>query len=373
MHDDSARFIDLIESYNDAIGLVESILSGDDLTPKDALAIYEELDLHALGRSADRLRRHVCGDLVTFIVDRNINYTNICRAKCRFCAFYRDYDSDEAYVLTMKELVGKVAEAVGLGATQILLQGGLHPDLPFEFYEEMLVTLTNRFPAVQLHAFSPPEIVQIASVNRSSIRETLSRLQDAGLDSMPGGGAEILDDRVREVISPEKISWKTWEMVMVTAHSLDIPTTATMVFGHMETLEERILHLFRIRDIQERTGGFTAFIPWTFQEKNTALEGRFKSAEGVEYLRTVAISRLVLNSHIPNIQASWVTQGRKVAQIALSFGANDLGGTMLEENVVRAAGVVFHRITLDEIHHLTDRLGRPVAKRDTLYNILEEY
>lgn len=367
------EFINPIESYNEAVGLAEHILSGDDLTANDALAIYEEIDLHAIGVSADNLRRHTSGDLVTFVVDRNINYTNICLAKCRFCAFYRDYDSDEAYVLTTKELVGKVAEAVGFGATQILLQGGLHPDLPFEFYEEMLATLKDRFPAVQLHAFSPPEIVQIARVNRSLFRETLSRLHDAGLDSMPGGGAEILDDRVRGEISPEKISWKTWERVMVTAHSLDIPTTATMVFGHMETLKERIRHLFRIRDIQERTGGFTAFIPWTFQEKNTELEGRFKPTGGVEYLRTVAISRLILNNYIPNIQASWVTQGRKVAQIALLFGANDFGGTMLEENIVRAAGVVFHRITLDEIRHLTDRLGRPVAKRDTLYNILEEY
>ncbi|MHC1571600.1 MAG: cyclic dehypoxanthinyl futalosine synthase [Methanosarcinales archaeon] len=364
---------DPLKSYNDALDLAETILSRDELTAEDALSIYKELDLHALGRSADLLRRSTCGDLVTFVVDRNINYTNICKARCRFCAFYRDHNSEEAYVLTREELLRKVAEAVELGATQILLQGGLNPDLPFEFYEEMLATLTNEFPGVHLHAFSPPEIVQIASVNGSSIRETLSRLQDAGLDSIPGGGAEILDDRVRRVISPRKIDWKTWRKVMITAHSLNIPTTATMVFGHAETLEERICHIFRVRDIQEETGGFTAFIPWTFQEKNTALEGRFKPAGGVEYLRTIAISRLILNNHIPNIQASWVTQGHKVAQIALTFGANDLGGTMLEENVVRAAGVAFQRMTLDQIRHLTEKLGRPSAKRDTLYNILEEY
>jgi cyclic dehypoxanthinyl futalosine synthase len=353
--------------------VLERLLSGGELTEEEAFEIYEHCDFHLLGQCADHLRAHTCGDTVTFVVDRNINYTNVCISKCRFCAFYRDIGSPEAYVLTIRELISKVEEAVKLGATQILLQGGLHPELPFEFYEDMLTTLKTRFPMVQLHAFSPAEITHIAETDNSSIKETLSRLQDAGLDSIPGGGAEILDDSVRGSVSPEKINWKTWCRVMTTAHKLGIPTTATMVFGHMETPLQRIKHIIRIREIQKRSGGFTAFIPWTFQEKNTALEGRCQPASSIDYLRTVAISRLLLNNHIPNIQASWVTQGVGVAQIALLFGANDFGGTMIEENVVRAAGVAFHRITIEEIVQIGRALGRPVAKRDTLYRILERY
>ncbi len=357
----------------DIPGVIENVLAGEDISPEDALQIYEKCDFHLIGQTANYLRKRACGDIVTFVVDRNINYTNVCTSKCKFCAFYREEESDEAYVLNTEELISKVQEAVDIGATQILLQGGLHPHLPFEFYEDMLAILKQRFPGVQLHALSPPEIAHIAKMNHCSVREVISRLHDAGLDSIPGGGAEILDDRVRSSISPDKVGWKTWRQVMITAHKLDIPTTATMVFGHIETLNERIRHITRIRDIQRETGGFTAFIPWTFQEKNTALEGMFKLACGVDYLRTIAISRIILNNYIPNIQASWVTQGSKVAQLALCFGANDLGGTMIEENVVRAAGTAFHKMANKEIVHMVHRLGRQAARRDTLYKILQKY
>jgi cyclic dehypoxanthinyl futalosine synthase len=233
----------------------------------------------------------------------------------------------------------------------------------------MLSEVKKRFN-VQMHAFSPPEIVHISKLYGASLKETISRLHEAGLDSIPGGGAEILDDRVRGSISPEKIGWKKWEEVMLAAHSLGIPTTATMVFGHEETLEERVKHIIRVRDMQEKFHGFTAFIPWSFQSENTLLHG---NSTGIDYLKMVALSRILLNGHIRNIQASWVTQGIDVAQMALFYGANDLGGTMIEENVVRAAGVPFHSKSADEFIHIAKMIGRTVAKRDTLYNILERY
>ena len=221
-----------------------------------------------------------------------------------------------------------------------------------------------------MHAFSPPEIVHISKLYGSGIKETISRLHEAGLDSIPGGGAEILDDRVRSSVSPNKIGWEKWKEVMLAAHSLGIPTTATMVFGHAETIEERVKHIIRIRDMQEKYNGFTAFIPWSFQPENTKLSG---DSTGMDYLKMVAVARILLKGYIKNIQISWVTQGLKVAQVALNFGANDIGGTMIEENVVRAAGVPFHSKTIEEFVHIAKKLGRPVARRDTLYNILERY
>ena len=315
------------------------------------------------------MRKKSAGDLVTFVVDRNINYINICSSGCRFCAFYREPDAEDAYVLSIEEILSKVDEAVRLGATQILLQGGLNPDLTIEYYEKMLSQVRGRFK-VQMHAFSPPEIVHISKLYGAGIKETISRLRDAGLDSIPGGGAEILDDRVRSYVSPNKIGWEKWQDVMLAAHSLGIPTTATMVFGHAETIEERIKHILRIREMQKKYHGFTAFIPWSFQSDNTQLSG---NSTGVDYLRMVAVSRLLLSGYIRNIQASWVTQGLGIAQVALNYGANDLGGTMIEENVVRAAGVPFHSKSIDEFVHVAKKLGRPVAKRDTLYNIIERY
>lgn len=353
-------------------------LNNESLGIKEGVELLESNNLNLLCAAADLLRKQRVGDLVTFVVDRNINYTNICSSKCKFCAFYREPEAKDAYVLRIEEMLSKVDEAVKLGATQILLQGGLNPSIPIEYYEEMLRQIKSRFN-VQMHAFSPPEIVHISTLYNASIKETISRLHDAGLDSIPGGGAEILDDRVREYVSPNKIGWKKWQEVMLCAHSLGIPTTATMVFGHAETLEERIKHIIRIREMQKKYHGFTAFIPWSFQtltnlsKKDDDYAQLSGTSTGIDYLKMVAISRIFLNDHVRNIQASWVTQGLSVAQVALNYGANDLGGTMIEENVVRAAGVPFHSKSIEEFVHIAKKMGRPVAKRDTLYNIIERY
>lgn len=363
---------EMIQTFSDDEGTKDILLramNNELLGHKDGLELLKSPALNILGAAADTLRERSAGELITFVVDRNINYTNICSSKCKFCAFYREPGADDAYVLTLEEIMSKIDEAVGLGATQILMQGGLNPEISIEYYEEMLRTVKRRFN-VQMHAFSPPEVVHISKLYGAGIKETISRLHDAGLDSIPGGGAEILDDRVRGSVSPDKIGWKQWRDVMLTAHSLGIPTTATMVFGHVETLEERIEHIIRIREMQEKYHGFTAFIPWSFQPENTQLSG---ASTGVDYLKMVAVSRILLNGYIRNIQASWVTQGLGVAQIALNFGANDLGGTMIEENVVRAAGVAFHSKSIEDFVHVAGKLGRTIAKRDTLYNIIKHY
>lgn len=363
---------DIIREFADS-DISEILTRALKTTPgvKEGSELLESSALNLLGAAADELRKKSVGELVTFVADRNINYTNVCSSKCKFCAFYREADAEDAYVLTAEEIIVKVDEAVRMGATQILLQGGLNPELDVEYYEEMLRQVKKRF-RVQMHAFSPPEIVHISKLYGAGIKETISRLREAGLDSIPGGGAEILDDRVRSTVSPNKIGWKQWREVMLSAHSLGVPTTATMVFGHSETLEERIKHIVRIREMQEKYSGFTAFIPWSFQPENTLLSGASLST-GIDYLKMVAVSRILLNGYIKNIQASWVTQGIKVAQVALNYGANDLGGTMIEENVVRAAGVPFRSRSIDEFVHIAKKMGRPVAKRDTLYNVLERY
>ncbi|MCG2735580.1 MAG: dehypoxanthine futalosine cyclase [Candidatus Methanoperedenaceae archaeon] len=367
---------ELIQKFSDDEGAKELLLramNDEMLGLKDGVELLNSPALNLLGAAADALREKSTGDLVTFVVDRNINYTNICSSKCKFCAFYREPGAEDAYVLTLEEIMAKIDEAVKLGATQILIQGGLNPEISIEYYEDMLRMVKKRFN-VQMHAFSPPEIVQISKLYGAGIKETISRLHEAGLDSIPGGGAEILDDRVRRFVSPNKIGWKQWRDVMLAAHSQGIPTTATMVFGHAETLEERIKHIIRIREMQEKYHGFTAFIPWSFQSENTQLSGASTgTSTGVDYLKMVAVSRILLNGYIRNIQASWVTQGLGVAQIALNFGANDLGGTMIEENVVRAAGVAFHSKSIEDFVNIAGKMGRPVAKRDTLYNIIEHY
>jgi cyclic dehypoxanthinyl futalosine synthase len=363
---------DIIKNFSDNDAISEPLSCALDREPiglEEGVSLLECNNLNLLGAAADELRKQSAGEIVTFVVDRNINYTNICSSKCKFCAFFREPDAKDAYVLTIEEILAKTGEAIGLGATQILLQGGLNPDITIDYYEEMLRQVKKRFK-VQMHAFSPPEIVHISKLYGAGIKETISRLHDAGLDSIPGGGAEILDDRVRKSISPNKIGWKLWQEVMLAAHSLGIPTTATMVYGHAETVEERVKHILRVREMQEKYNGFTAFIPWSFQSENTQLSG---TSTGADYLKMVAVSRILLNGYIKNIQASWVTQGLSVAQVALNYGANDLGGTMIEENVVRAAGVPFHSRSIDEFVHIAKKMGRPVAKRDTLYNTLEYY
>ena len=337
---------------------------------EDALWLLTEADLLQVGQLADAIRRQRHPhNRVTFVVDRNVNYSNVCESKCKFCAFYRNTEDDDAYLLNYETIFAKVQELVDHDGTQLLMQGGLHPTLRIEWFEELFRQLSERFPQVQIHSLSPAEVIHIAKLSGLTMLECLRRLQVAGLASVPGGGAEILVDEIRQAISPNKIGWKQWARVMEEAHRLGMRTTATMMFGSREKPEDIVEHLFRVREIQDRTGGFTAFIPWSFQPDNTELGG--ESASGIEYLKVLAVSRIVLDN-IENIQASWVTQGARMAQVALFFGGNDLGGTMLEENVVAAAGCSF-RMSQQEIVELVRGAGFVPARRTTEYRILEEY
>lgn len=341
------------------------------LSTKEAITLFKRAGLLELGRMADNLRKSLHPEgVVTFIVDRNINYTNICINKCSFCAFYRDASSPDAYILSKREIFKKIKETLNQGGTQILLQGGLNPNLDIDYYINLLSEVKKNFN-INIHGFSPPEIAYIANRSSLTIRETLRVLKEAGLDSIPGGGAEILSDRVRRVLSPKKIDAFTWLNVMKEAHKLGMRTTATMMFGSLETPQEIISHLELIRSLQDKTGGFTAFIPWPFQPGNTRFEGSIYPATSVEYLRVLAISRLYLDN-IPNIQASWVTQGIRTAQIALRFGANDLGSTMLEENVVSSTGVRY-RVSKEDIISAIKGAGFIPAQRDTYYNLLRRF
>jgi cyclic dehypoxanthinyl futalosine synthase len=335
-----------------------------------ALRLLENGELIRLGQAADRIRRKFHPqNVVSFVVDRNVNYTNICSSKCAFCAFYRDSGAPDAYILSQEQIFDKIAELVEQGGTQLLMQGGINPDLQIGFFEELFREIRERFPALQNHSLSPAEIAGIARSSDISIDEALERLKSAGLNSIPGGGAEILVDEVRNSISPNKIGWQQWAEVMLKAARLGMPTTATMMFGSCETLSHIVEHIFRIRELQDEGGSFTAFIPWTFQPGNTVLGGA--TATGVEYLKVLALSRIILDN-IPNIQASWVTQGAKIAQVALFFGANDLGGTMLEENVVAAAGCSF-RLSREEMVALIKGAGFRAAQRNTTYQIIKEF
>ena len=348
----------------------EKLTHAHPLDRDDALRLLTEADLLSLGKLADGVRRRMHPERrVSFVVDRNVNYTNVCTTRCRFCAFYRDETHPEAYVLSYAQIFSKVQELVDHGGTQLLMQGGLHPDLKIDWFEDLFRQLRQRFPSVQIHCLSPAEVAHIARLSGMSMSDGLRRLKRAGLQSLPGGGAEILVDEVRQEISPNKIGWQDWAAVMREAHGLGMPTTATMMFGAGERAEDIVEHLFRVRELQAEQGGFTAFIPWSYQPGNTALGG--EQASGVEYLKVLALSRVILDN-VPNIQASWVTQGARMAQIALFFGANDLGGTMLEENVVAAAGVDF-RLSQEEIVDLAKDAGFRPVRRTTTYDILEEY
>jgi cyclic dehypoxanthinyl futalosine synthase len=350
--------------------ITDKIATGRQLSHDEALWLLTEADLLQVGKLADGIRRRLHPDnLVTFVVDRNVNYTNVCESKCKFCAFYRDADAPDAYLLAEEEIFAKIRELVEQGGTQLLMQGGLHPGLGIDWFEKLFREIKKRFPQLQNHSLSPAEITQIAQVSRLDIPETLARLKAAGLDSVPGGGAEILVDRVRSEISPKKIGWAGWGAVMSEAARLGMPTTATMMFGSSETPAEIVEHLFRVRQLQADGGSFTAFIPWTYQPGNTELGG--KTATGVAYLKVLALSRIILDN-VANVQASWVTQGAKMAQVALYFGANDLGGTMLEENVVAAAGCCF-RMSCEEMVALIKGGGFRAAQRTTLYNMVREY
>ncbi|HBX22029.1 MAG TPA: dehypoxanthine futalosine cyclase [Desulfotomaculum sp.] len=353
----------------DLTALLAQAVAGRRLSVEEGTTLLERGELTALGAAATAIRQRLHPEKrITYVIDRNINYTNVCQCQCRFCAFYRRPEDHDAYVLSANELFAKVEETIAVGGTELLIQGGLHPDLGLDFFTDMFRQIKKRF-VIHIHSLSPPEIVHLSRLSGLPVAQVLARLREAGLDSLPGGGAEILVDRVRKKISPNKIGWREWMDVMDTAHQMGLKTTATMMFGHVETAYERVLHLVRVREQQDATGGFTAFIPWSFQPRNTNLGG--DTAGGVDYLKTLAVARIMLDN-VPSIQASWVTQGAKIAQIALSFGANDFGSTMLEENVVRAAGVNY-RLALDEIHRCIKDAGFIPAQRATDYTILKEY
>ena len=337
------------------------------LTPTQALDMLKSDDLLGLGFEADAVRKRLHPEgVVTYIVDRNINYTNVCTEYCSFCAFYRPVGSPEGYIQPLESIFEKIDETLALGGTGILMQGGLHPDLKIDYYQNLLSSIRRRYPLLHLHCFSAPEILNIAEVSGMNVRDAIMRLMDAGLDSIPGGGAEILDDEVRQRIARLKCTTAEWLLVHRTAHQLGMRTTATMMFGCGETLEHRINHCARIRQLQEETGGFTAFIPWLFQRENTSL-GNFvkEEASAVDYLKTLAVSRIYLDN-ILNVQASWLTPGHKICQIALRFGGNDVGSILIEENVVRAAGVT-RTSSEEQLRRLIEEAGFRPVKRDTLY------
>jgi cyclic dehypoxanthinyl futalosine synthase len=351
--------------------LLENAVAGERLTPAEGLALLESHDLVALGEAANAVTKRLHPEpFRTYNIDRNINYTNACTAVCDFCAFYRPPKHDEVYVLTQEELYQKIEETVALGGDQILLQGGLHPQYKLDWYEEMLRGIKSRFPQVNIHGFSPPEIHHFTKVNKLPLKTVLERLKAAGLGSLPGGGGEILVDRVRKAMTRGKVLTDDWLNVHRVWHELGGKSSATMMFGHIETLAERIEHLDRLRQLQDETGGFTAYICWTFQPENTEMADVPPSG-AFEYLKTQAVSRLYLDN-IPNIQSSWVTQGEQIGQLALFYGANDMGSLMIEENVVSSAGTVYH-LTVDTIRRCIVEAGYIPRQRNVFYQYIDGY
>lgn len=355
--------------------LLQKVWDGRRIDQAEALRLYH-LPLEELGTLADRRRQLARADaydgrgneIVTFIIDRNINYTNVCNVYCKFCAFYRVEKDDDAYVITLEEMDKKIEETVALGGTQILLQGGHHPKLTMQWYLDLLSHIKSRFPKVNIHGFSPSEFVHFRELFNLPLEEIIPQFVRAGLGSIPGGGGEILVDRVRKRISPLKAMSNDWLGVMDVAHRLGLNSTATMMFGHVETVEDRIEHLERVRAQQDKTHGFTAFIAWTFQAEHTKL--RAPTVGGHEYLRTQALARIYLDN-FPSIQSSWVTQGLEIGQVALKFGANDLGSIMIEENVVSRAGTTF-RMTVEDMKRLIRDLGYEPCQRDNWYRLVDE-
>ena len=352
----------------DLAAFEKRIESGGRLEADEALQLYRHAPTYWLGRMADGVRRRKHPDnLVTYIIDRNVNYTNVCVARCNFCAFYREVGADGGYVLGFDEIFKKIEETQALGGVQLLMQGGHNPDLPLAWYEDLFRAVRARFPDFKLHALSPPEVLHISRMSKLSPREVIDRLIAAGLDSVPGGGAEILVDRVRKLLNCyNKASADEWLDVMRHAHQAGLRTTATMMYGTVETDEERLEHMLRLRALQDETGGFTAFITWSYQPEHTERGGH--EATGIEYLRTLAIARLVLDN-FDNLQASWVTQGGKVGQLSLAFGANDMGSVMIEENVVRAAGASYCMDEVEIVRNVEDA-GFAAKRRNMHYDIL---
>ena len=360
----------MVTSNQTVSTILDRVLDGQRLSKENALVLLESRELAAIGAAANQMTERLHPESYrTYNIDRNINYTNICTAVCDFCAFYRSPKSGEGYVLPRAELLSKVRETVELGGNQILMQGGLHPTFTLEWYVELLRDIRSNFPTINIHGFSPPELHHFTKVNKLPIRTVLERLKEAGLGSIPGGGAEILVDRVRSKITRGKVMTDDWLNVMRVWHELGGISTVTMMFGHVETLAERIQHLERVRQLQDETCGFTAFICWTFQPENTDLS-YIQPTGSFEYLKTQAIARLYLDN-IPNIQSSWVTQGLKIGQLALAYGANDMGSLMLEENVVAEAGTV-HFLTLDQIRSSIEEYGFAARQRDVRYQLVDE-
>jgi cyclic dehypoxanthinyl futalosine synthase len=350
------------------------------LTGGELLVLFEEASLHDVGRVAHELRlRRSDPATVTYVIDRNVTYTNVCYVDCKFCAFNRHLDDDDEYLLSQDEILTKCRSVIAAGGTQILLQGGHHPKLRLEHYERMLRGIKKSYPQIWIHGFSPSEIQHFARLNKTTTQQVIVRLQTAGLDSIPGGGAEILSERVRTILSAGKTTADEWIAIMDEAHVVGLPTTATMMFGHIENYPERVEHLLRVRESQDRTGGYTAFIPWAFQPANTPLMAEPAFAQQVtahgylgalDYLRTLAISRLALDN-FANLQASWVTQGKSVGQLTLLYGANDLGSTMMEESVVSATGTS-HPLTQHDLDEMIEGAGFKPARRDNGYRVLAD-
>ncbi|MCX9192766.1 dehypoxanthine futalosine cyclase [Carbonactinospora thermoautotrophica] len=350
--------------------ILDRAADGGRISPEEALELYTKAPLHALGRAADAARRRRFGDtahIATYLIDRNINYTNVCVTACKFCAFYRPPKHEEGWVRDLDDILRRCGEAVELGATQIMLQGGHHPEFGVEYYEQVFSAIKREYPQLTLHSLGASEVEHMAKVSGVSIEEAIRRIKAAGLDSFAGAGAEILVERPRKQIAPLKESGERWLEIMETAHRLGVESTATFMMGTGETNAERIEHMRMIRDVQDRTGGFRAFIPWTYQPENNHLKGRTQ-ASVLEYLRLVAVARLFFDN-IAHLQGSWLTVGKEVGQLTLHFGADDLGSVMLEENVVSAAGAR-HRSNRLELIHLIRKAGRVPAQRDTLYNHL---
>lgn len=351
---------------------MQTLNVSEKLDEKTAIELFEELDLNTLGFLANQKRHQIHKDnIVTFVIDRNVNYSNACVASCKFCAFYKKPNDEEAYVLPKEEILKKVRELKQLNGTTLLMQGGLNPYLGLDYFKDLIHTIHEEFPDIDIHSLSAPEIVYLAKIEKMSIKDVIKELKDSGLKSIPGGGAEVLSPRVRQVISKGKCTTEEWIEVHKSAHELGMTTTATMMFGHLETIEDIIYHLSLIRDLQEKTGGFTAFIPWTFQKGNTELD-YVKTASSVYYLKVLAISRLFLYN-FKNIQASHVTQTMRVGTVALHFGANDLGSLMIEENVISSTDFKVKIPAITDMVNNIKKAGFIPARRDTYYNILEIY
>lgn len=348
--------------------ILQKAIDGIRITPDEGLTLLQKGDLLSLGEAANKVCNRIHPENYrTYNIDRNINYSNICAAVCDFCAFYRKSSDIDAYVLSREEIYKKIEETIALGGDQTLLQGGLHPTLKLEWYEDLLRDLKTKFPKFNLHAFSPPEIWHFHKLNKLPLKEVLQRLKEAGLGSLPGGGGEILADRVRNLLTKNKCLSEEWLEVHRVWHRLGGKSTCTMMFGHVETLAERIEHLQKLRQLQDETKGFTAFICWTFQPENTEIS-HIHPAGAFEYLKNQALARIYLDN-IPNIQSSWVTQGGKIGQLALQFGANDMGSLMIEENVVSSAGTVYH-LSLNEIKNSISELGFTPRQRNVFYQLI---